>query len=462
MLQGVMFGSGAASDDPEPAAASRARWSLLAHQAEYLINAGALAAGTLAAACLGLIYWWVAARIVPPQVVGYAAAAISALNLLALAAECGVGAVLMAELQRDRAAGPSLVVTAMLAVLGSATALAALFLLVAGGFGVDLGAILKTPAGRALFMGTAALSGVAVVLDQAIAGLLRPGLQLTRNLLFGMLRLAALALLAFGFQEGIGEAHLLGTWLFGQSAAILWVLYRLSASRQATIRLARFGSLSPFIGRAGAHHLLNIAVQGPALALPFIVTAVLSPEANAPFFVGLMLLNAVLVVPGALVTLIQVVGTREPARLASRIRLSLGVSVGIGIGVAAIFFLFSRTLLDVINPAYADLGREDIRLLGCAALGYACKFHYLAVARLRQRLLPAVRLMGVGAIAEAGAALLGGHQGGLSGLVEGWVVATLAESMLMLPTVLRAAKSGVAASIRHRPDYPAAVLGAKA
>ena len=40
--------------------------------ATLLVNSGALAIGTVATAVLGFVYWWLAARLFPPEAIGKA------------------------------------------------------------------------------------------------------------------------------------------------------------------------------------------------------------------------------------------------------------------------------------------------------------------------------------------------------------------------------------------------------
>jgi len=47
-----------------------------------LINAGSLVGTTVVTSFLGFVYWWIAARHFPPDVVGIASASISAMALL--------------------------------------------------------------------------------------------------------------------------------------------------------------------------------------------------------------------------------------------------------------------------------------------------------------------------------------------------------------------------------------------
>ncbi|RWD20838.1 MAG: hypothetical protein EOS57_07935, partial [Mesorhizobium sp.] len=56
----------------------------LRKSAALVLNSGALAIGTIAAAGLGFVYWWLAARLFPPEVIGKASALLSVMALVGL------------------------------------------------------------------------------------------------------------------------------------------------------------------------------------------------------------------------------------------------------------------------------------------------------------------------------------------------------------------------------------------
>src|ERR1700730_6720585 len=75
-------------------------WLLAARHSAMLRNAAALSAGAGTTAVLGFVYWWFAARNFPAEAVGFAAAAVSMMNFLALVSELGMGTLLMGEVPR--------------------------------------------------------------------------------------------------------------------------------------------------------------------------------------------------------------------------------------------------------------------------------------------------------------------------------------------------------------------------
>ncbi|MBN9248613.1 MAG: hypothetical protein J0I81_14440, partial [Hyphomicrobium sp.] len=68
------------------------------------------------------------------------------------------------------------------------------------------------------------------------------------------------------------------------------------------------------------------------------------------------------------------------------------------------------------------------------------KFHYIAVMRLRRRMMTAALLVGAGALLELAAAVFGGTEDGLAGLASLWMAAIIVQACVQLPTILGAAR----------------------
>src|SRR5881227_2001050 len=66
-----------------------------------LVNAGSLVGTTAVTSVLGFVYWWLAAREFPPEVIGIASASISAMMLLGNFCMLGLGTLLITELPRQ-------------------------------------------------------------------------------------------------------------------------------------------------------------------------------------------------------------------------------------------------------------------------------------------------------------------------------------------------------------------------
>src|SRR6266567_4001682 len=215
-----------------------------------LFNAGSLVGTTAVTSVLGFVFWWLAARAFPPEAVGLASAAISAMTLLGSVAIVGLGTLLLGELPLQRGREGSLISAALFAL------------------GVSLTAI-------------------TLVLDDALIGLFRGGLQLWRNSCFAVVKLAVLLAVSLWLSRAFGMT-IYATWAIGNICSLVALAGYVLAKKGWVGRnyLPQWGLLRKLGLSALRHHLLNVTLQAPALVLPVLVTVLLSATVNAWFYVS--------------------------------------------------------------------------------------------------------------------------------------------------------------------------------
>lgn len=404
-----------------------------------LLNAGSMLGSTLSTAGLGFVYWWVAARALPAEAVGLASAAIATMGFLALAGDLGLGTLLIGQMAHHRARIAGLLSAALLvATLGSAL-LALLYLLAASHWPALATGYVNGAGEAVLFVVGVALTGLVLVLDQALLGLLRGGWQLARNSSFACAKLALLMLaVSYGADSAMA---IFATWTGGNllSLLLLWaLLQRSGGSPWQRPELALLGRLS---GPILSHHSLNVLTQAPNLLMPVLVTHLLSARVNAAFYAAWLLIGVAYLVPASLSTALFAVAANDGRELARRLRFSLMLSMAAAIVAIMLTGLLGDLALRVFQPTYAELAHECLLLLALAMPAVAIKQHYIALKRIRAEMTQALPLLALGALAELGAAALGGRLHGLSGVAAGWLLASSAQAVLMGFALWRAART---------------------
>ncbi len=97
------------------------------------------------------------------------------------------------------------------------------------------------------------------------------------------------------------------------------------------------------------------------LALPVLVTALLSATTNAYFYIAWMVAGFVYVVPSALTMAVYAVGARDPQALAQRLRFSCLLSVVLGTLANGVLLLVAPLVLGFFGPAYAEQATAALR-----------------------------------------------------------------------------------------------------
>ena len=401
-------------------------------------NAGLLAMGTGTSAALGFVYWWLAARTFPPAAIGYAAAAISLMNFIGHLGEVGFGALLLGENGRGRDRRAPLISTGLTIAFAASAMFGLAYLGVATLLPIGLGG-LGLAFGSAVFVLGCAFTGFTLVLDQALVGLLRSRLQVSRNVSFAVSKLVFLAAapLWIGMASSL-ETGILSTWIAGQIVSILLLAATARRSLPDVVARPDFAVVRPRFAEVLGHHGLNLASLAPGLLLPFVVTISIAATTNAAFYAAWTLVNVAYLVPAALATVVYAVGSKNPGELSAKLRASLGTSAGFAVIVAVICIFAGDFVLSMFTPLYAVIAGRSFALLGLSVLPIALKYHYVSIQRIRGRMTTAGLLVAVGAGLELGGAIIGGRRGDLQGLTIGWLAGLAIEVALILPVIVDA------------------------
>lgn len=417
-----------------------------------LINAGSLVGTTAVTSALGFVYWWFAAHHFSAEIVGLASALVSAMMLLGNFCILGLGTLLIGELSQQSGREASLISGALLLVGAVGGGVAALFALVAsylpgnaqmfnGGF-VDI----------LLFAAGVSLTAVTLVLDQAFIGLLRGGLQFWRNTLFAAIKLVALILVGLWFSRVTGMAIYV-TWAIGNALSLIVLAGFIFLKKGAARRnyWPQWDILRKLRAAALQHHLLNLALQAPALILPIEVTVLLSATANAWFYISWMISGLFLVLPYALTTALYAASSAQPTTLAQKIRFTLVLAIVTNGITVAILLLGANLILALFGHTYAEQAALCLRILSIAAFPLIIKDHYISICRIQKQLAYALLLITSGVMVELCAAALGAYLAGLTGLSLGWVIAVCIEAAFMFRPVYKAAYSLDTSPVADQP-----------
>jgi O-antigen/teichoic acid export membrane protein len=346
----------------------------------------------------------------------------------------GLGTVLIAELPLRPVGRARLVAAGLLASAGVSTVLAIAYVLIAPRLSNPLGLLISQPGRAGLFVLGVALTGSILVFDQATLGLQLSGLQLWRNAIFSIAKIALLVVFSVTLHDELGLG-ILESWIWGTalSMLLLGVVMRL---RGMPVAHRPQWSLLRGLGRTTlAHNWLNIAVQGPRLLIPVVVTAVVSASAGGAFYAAWTVVGFLFILPTHLSTALFAVASADRPAMARKTRLTLRVSLVVGLCGSAVLALGAPLILALFGRSYAHEATVPLQILTLAYLPMIVKTHYVAAARVRRRIPRAAGVMVVWGVLELGAAAWGGHVGGLVGLSAWFVAAMVVEALTLAPMV---------------------------
>ena len=404
-----------------------------------LKNAGSLVGTTAITSGLGFVYWLVAARFFPPQVLGLSSATISAMTLLGFFCTLGLGTLLMGELSRQPGNEMALISASLILVGAVGGCFGIVFALIAPFVSPDFQILRASVEAIVLFATGVSLTAITLVLDGAFTGLLRSELQLWRNTLFAVVKLTAL------FGAGLWLSHTLGltiyaTWAIGNALSLVALAgFALKKGKRfSRTSLPHWELLRKLAPTAFQHHILNLILDVPSLALPLVVTITLSATINAWFYVSFMLAGFTYVIPYALTLVLFAMTSDQPSTQIHKARLTIGIAFITILLANVVLQLGTKQLLGLFGHVYAVQAAWSLRILAICAFPLIIKNHYIAISRIQNRMARAMPPIAIGTLLELGGAALGGHLGGISGLSLGWLLALCLEAAFMSRVVYKA------------------------
>jgi O-antigen/teichoic acid export membrane protein len=419
----------------------RTPWSAIAavwfRHRDLLSNASSLLATTGITSALGFVYWTLAAREFSQEAVGYGSAAVSAMTLLGTVGMLGLGTLLIGELPR-RSGRAGLVSAALLACGLGSLVIGMVFVGVAPHVNARFGIIVGTPARATLFAAGVMLTGVAMVFDQATIGLMRGGLQLWRNSILAIIKLLLLPATAVILHDKFGVGIIL-SWVVGTALSLALIAIRLRFTGTSVVHRPDWGVLRGLGRTAMAHNWLNLAITMPVSLTPVLVTVIVSPSANAAFYVATMIINFLFIVPSHLATVLFAVVAGEPSVVARKLRFALRLSYLVGLPGMACLILGSHLILSIFGKGYAADAAVPMCLLTLSYPSTVPKALYIAVCRAEGKIARAAVVLTACSSLEVIAAAVGGAEGALKGLAVALLAVRLAEAIVTGPPVVRTA-----------------------
>jgi O-antigen/teichoic acid export membrane protein len=372
--------------------------------------------------------------------VGYGSAAVSALTLVGTFGMAGMNTVLIGYLARSPEHANGLLTAAMYACGLVSALLASGFWLVTAVMLPRAAPYLHSGPEAVTFIAGAALTGATLVLDQALLGTIGGSLQLWRNAAFAVAKLVALAGLAAAWHDQFGTSILVA-WVAGTALSLVPVGVLL---RRRGMRLAARPEWRVLrgLGRASVSNTwLNNMLQAPVLAMPLLVTGMLSAADGGAFYVAWTVIIVAVLLPFHFTTALYAASAADPRGLAAKLRFSLRISLLAGLAGVPLVIACAHPLLRLFGAGYAARAAVPLELLIMGYFGSVLKNHYIALCRISGRITQAGIYATVSTAARLGAAVAGALSGGLVGLSIALLLVMTAEGVVVIPPI-RAALNG--------------------
>jgi O-antigen/teichoic acid export membrane protein len=290
----------------------------------------------------------------------------------------------------------------------------------------------------AVFALGVSITAVGFVLDGALTGLLMAKLRLYRSGLLAVVKLFALLALGLWLSQKTGMIIFV-TWLLGSLVSVLivaiWPI--LKGNYRRRIYVPHWSLLKKLVPLAMQHHMINLVQQMPDLALPVVVTALLSAEVNAWFYVSAMIINFVTMISLSLTNVLYALSSAEPEKLAKKMRLTLALGFSAALLANCVIQPGAGVILRIFGSSYAAQATGCLRILALGAFPLVIMNHFVVTCRIQKQLGRVILPITIGASLELIGPAIGAHIGGLNGLCLGSDAALCIEAAFMFRRVYK-------------------------
>lgn len=370
----------------------------------------------------GFIFWTAVARLYDAEDVGLAAAAVSALMLLGVVSNLGLGLGLIRFLPEADDRGVSLLNGSFTLGASAATAIAVVFLLGIPLWSPSLAFLREQPLHSALYVLFAICATVGTIQTHAFMAVRRAEFGLLANAGASVPKIClAVALAMFSNPFSIVAAW--GTALLvSVIAGSFWFLRRAQPSYRPAIRVKDWPSFE-VLSYSFGNYVSNLLFMTPTFLLPIIVVSQVGGQEGAYFYmawtVGMLLTS----MASSLSLSLFSEGSHYRDGLGRGLWQALGTALVISAFAAVLLLIAADRLLLVFGSDYAREAAGLLRLLALASVPACVTSLYLGVERVRKGIRRLILMsLVVAGIALGGSYLLLGAMG-IEGVGIAWLAA---------------------------------------
>jgi len=366
-------------------------------------NSFFLMTNTIVMAGLGFFFWMVVARFYTEAEVGWGAAIISAMSLLAMLSSLGFGDALIRFL--PKAEKPIVIINSCFTLSGIvALTLAAIFVV-----GLNLWSPALSFIGENLIFATAfaffvllwTLSGL--VEHIFIAGR-RAEFVLSKGTIFSLLKIPLSIISALFF----GAFGIVAAWGIAVGVAVavsvLLFLPRVQNQYRPVPKLS-IGAINNIWGYSAGIYLANLFSAAPVLILPIMIVNIMGAAHNAYFYVAWAIASLLFAIALAVSQSLFAEGSHFEGELRVNVRRSFKFIFSLLIPAVVLLYLLGNWLLSLFGESYATNGSVLLWNLGLSSLFIGVNSVYKSILRVKGRIKELVIISG----SIAAAVLLGSY-----------------------------------------------------
>ena len=385
----------------------------------FYANAVYLMVNTVVGSLLGFFFWVVVTRFYTEAEVGYSAAIISVVTLLANLSLVGLDASLIRFL--PRAEKPQELINSCFTLSGLVSLVIAGIFLISVDFWSPALAFIK---GNAIFAAVFILFTLVTALSAlacaSFTARRRAGFVLYQQTIFSLIKIP-LPLLFVLFFHAFG---IVASWVTACGISLAVSLFLFLPRVQSPYKPMPTLNLSLIKGMwrySGGNYLANLISGAMVLILPLMVVNLLGPEQNAYFYVTWMVAALLLTIPIAISSSLFAEGSHFEDKLRENTIKSLKFTFLLLVPSIILLALVGKWLLLAFGQSYSANGLHLLWILAISSLPLGITSIYASILRVTSRIKELIAICGFIAIAVLVVSYLVMPATGIIGIGYAWL-----------------------------------------
>ena len=394
-------------------------------------SAYALIAGTGLTSILGLAFWVLTARLLPPEAVGTGSALIAAMTFLGTLSTLGLRNGLVRFLAPAGASARRLIVTCYVLCASAAVLAAVVFIAGQPWWASKLDFLRQDRLLAAGFIAATAVWVLFVLEDHVLIGLRRTGWVPVTNGIYSAVKIALLPALAAGTAYGLFAAFALPA---APIVVLVTILILRMTSQQRDVSDGEKLRIPQLVRFAIADHSSALLWLATTELLTLVVLQKTDAEASAYYFMSFTIAYSLFLLSSNVGSAFVAEAARFPARAGALAADALRQAASLVVPLSLVGVVLSPLALRILGQEYATNGTVLLRLLLLSAIPQVVIGISLGAARVRRdnRLILAV--YAAQALGVFGGTVLTIDRWGLTGVGLSWLVTQTAVALVLILT----------------------------
>ncbi len=351
-----------------------------------LKNAFYLMAANFFTLIMGFFFWVIAARYYTASEVGTISALISSMLLISMISSLGFPTALVFYLPRNHENAGRIINSCLATSAAASLLFSSIFI-----YGLDIwGETLKTVLGdmkfAALFAFVTAGSTISALMSSAFIAGRRSSLHMTKETLFGFIKILPLPLFT-----GFGAMGIFLAWGVGVMLAASLGFFLLSLVWRGYLpSIALDPVVKSMAGYAASNYLVGIFSSLPRLVLPVMIVGMLSPEFAGFFFIAIMIVSLLYGIPQSISN--SLLAESSGGELWDKVKKAVRFNLALILPGLLLFVLFGKFILNIFNPDYAENASTTLMILAAASLPLSVITIFTAVRNSQKKVRSALMI----------------------------------------------------------------------